>query len=144
MSPTLSAIETSTPQDIIVTFPTHLFPPTIPTASELRLSNVPSSPGARGSPLLLVVFLVHRCHALEVESSRLPSSPFAPGIGFAGSESLVHSPAGLLCRTLGRNRHWLARLVPLVSKASVSNILITPQSHTRPTSPCYGPFVGYS
>jgi len=44
---------------------------------------------------------------------------------FAWSESFsLGSRSGLWCRNLGRTRPWLAGLVPLMGKASVSNITV--------------------
>jgi len=45
---------------------------------------------------------------------------------FARSESFsLRSRSALLCRTLGRSRHRRAGLVPLMGKASVSNITVS-------------------
>jgi len=50
----------------------------------------------------------------------------------------LRSRSALQVRTLGRSRPRLAGLVPLMGKATVSNISVPPQYCRRPKSPCYG------
>jgi len=78
-----------------------------------------------------------------VQFSPLPYTGFAPRLVFARSESFsLCSRSALRCQTLGRSRPGLAGLVPLMEKASVSNITVPPRFRHCHKSSCYGPFVG--
>jgi len=127
ISPPPPAIAISTPRDIMVTFPTHLSSPTMATALELMSSHLPSSPETRPPPLLGVLVPVLCWHPLiEFGSPPYPELPLHLVSDFArSSESFsLRSQWVLRCRTLGRTRPRLARLVPLMGKASVCNITV--------------------
>jgi len=120
------AIEISTPREIIVTFP---HPPLFPhdgfclgvdvKPSSLLSWGTPASP-PRGSCSCSSLTPAH-----EVRFSPIPRTCFAPRLAFARSESFsLRSRSALRCRTLGRSRPRLAGLVPLMGKASVSNITV--------------------